>query len=164
MWGAMAVFTGTAADRGAGTAVAATAAAAAAITGLAGLWYMTATNSSSSSSSHQRPTTTSARTNITPSPLTTQIPHLTPAQAAALPYPPGSSTAAALPGGRDVPTAYGSIRVYEWGPEDPAADKVLLVHGISTPCIALGDLAWELVGRGCRVMLFGELRRAGSSR
>jgi hypothetical protein len=33
---------------------------------------------------------------------------------------------------------------------------VLLVHGISTPCIALGSLAEELVQGGCRVMLFGE--------
>lgn len=30
-----------------------------------------------------------------------------------LPYPPD-----ALPGARDVDTPYGSIRVYEWGPED----------------------------------------------
>ncbi|KAI1082936.1 alpha/beta-hydrolase [Whalleya microplaca] len=64
-----------------------------------------------------------------------------------LPYPPD-----ALPGGRDVATPYGSIRVYEWGPED--GDRILLVHGISTPVIALGDLAHELVARGCRVMLF----------
>ncbi|KAI2615773.1 alpha/beta-hydrolase [Hypomontagnella submonticulosa] len=64
-----------------------------------------------------------------------------------LPYPLD-----ALPGGRDVATPYGSIRVYEWGPED--GEKVLLVHGISTPAVALGDLGHELVGRGCRVMLF----------
>ncbi|ORY62066.1 Alpha/Beta hydrolase protein [Pseudomassariella vexata] len=64
-----------------------------------------------------------------------------------LPYPPD-----VLPGGRDVPTSYGSIRVFEWGPEN--GQQVLLVHGISTPAIALGDLAHELVGRGYRVMLF----------
>lgn len=57
-----------------------------------------------------------------------------------------------LPGARDVSTPYGSIRVYEWGPED--GHKVLLVHGISTPCIALGGLAHSLVDRGCRVMIF----------
>ncbi|PYH66329.1 alpha/beta hydrolase [Aspergillus vadensis CBS 113365] len=57
-----------------------------------------------------------------------------------------------LPGARDVSTPYGSIRVYEWGPED--GPKVLLVHGITTPCIALGGLAHALVDRGCRVMLF----------
>lgn len=57
-----------------------------------------------------------------------------------------------LPGARDVSTPYGSIRVYEWGPED--GPKVLFVHGITTPCIALGGVAHGLVDRGCRVMLF----------
>lgn len=66
-----------------------------------------------------------------------------------LPYPP-----AALPGSRDVDSPYGSIRVYEWGQED--GRKVLLVHGISTPCIALASLAEGLVKNGCRVMLFGK--------
>jgi hypothetical protein len=66
----------------------------------------------------------------------------------ALPYPPDI-----FPGGRDVETPYGSIRVFEWGPED--GRKVLLVHGISTPAMSLGGLAEELVERGCRVMLFG---------
>lgn len=47
---------------------------------------------------------------------------------------------------------YGSIRVYEFGPED--GEKVLLVHGISTPCITLSHIAHGLVARGCRVMLF----------
>lgn len=64
-----------------------------------------------------------------------------------LPYPPD-----ALPGGRDVDTAYGNIRVYEWGPE--SGRKVLCIHGISTPCIAFAGLAQLLVDRGCRVMLF----------
>lgn len=50
-----------------------------------------------------------------------------------LPYPPD-----VLPGARDVETPYGSIRVYEWGPED--GERVLFVHGISTPVVALGDL------------------------
>lgn len=58
----------------------------------------------------------------------------------------------ALPGARDVASPYGSIRVYEWGRED--GPKVLLVHGITTPCIALGGVAHALVDRGCRVMLF----------
>jgi hypothetical protein len=65
-----------------------------------------------------------------------------------LPYPTD-----ALPGARDVSSPYGSIRVYEWGPDH--GDRVLLVHGISTPSIALTDLAHRLVARGCRVMLFG---------
>ncbi|THW82020.1 putative alpha/beta hydrolase [Aureobasidium pullulans] len=41
-----------------------------------------------------------------------------------LPYAPD-----ALDGARDVATPFGSIRVYEWGPED--GRKVLLVHGIN---------------------------------
>ena len=65
-----------------------------------------------------------------------------------LPYPPD-----ALPGARDVDTPYGSVRVYEWGSE--TGERVLLVHGISTPSVALGDLAHELANRGYKVMLFG---------
>ncbi|KAI2626337.1 alpha/beta-hydrolase [Xylaria nigripes] len=65
-----------------------------------------------------------------------------------LPYPPHD----ALPGARDVETPYGSIRVYEWGPED--GERVLFVHGISTPALALGNLAHEMVSRGYRVMMF----------
>ncbi|KJZ78822.1 hypothetical protein HIM_01595 [Hirsutella minnesotensis 3608] len=70
-----------------------------------------------------------------------------PVAAEAWPYPPN-----AFPGARDVETEYGSVRVFEWGPLD--GDKVLLMHGIGTPCIALGDMAREFVRRGCRVMLF----------
>jgi len=44
------------------------------------------------------------------------------------------------------------MRVYEWGPE--TGRKVLLVHGITTPCVALGSVANALVEKGCRVMLF----------
>lgn len=66
----------------------------------------------------------------------------------ALPYPPD-----ALPGRRDVSTPYGTIRVFEWGPE--SGERVLLLHGIGTPCLALGGMAAELVDAGkCRVMLF----------
>jgi len=67
-----------------------------------------------------------------------------------LPYPPD-----VFPGGRDVETPYGSIRVFEWGPEE--GRKVLLVHGISTPTMSLGGLAEELAEKGCRVMLFGKM-------
>lgn len=59
-----------------------------------------------------------------------------------------------FPGGRDVMTPYGTIKVFEWGPD--TGDKVVLMHGIGTPCIALGDMAKSLVDRGCRVMLFGK--------
>lgn len=64
-----------------------------------------------------------------------------------LAYPPDI-----LPGARDVQTPYGSVHVFEWGPED--GEKVLLMHGIGTPCVALADLATRLVERGYRVMLF----------
>ncbi|OTB06004.1 hypothetical protein M426DRAFT_319372 [Hypoxylon sp. CI-4A] len=84
---------------------------------------------------------------FTPSPRTTVIPGLSEKEAANLPYPVN-----ALPGGRDVATPYGSIRVYEWGPED--GEKILFVHGITTPTVLLGDLGHDLVDRGYRVMLF----------
>lgn len=84
---------------------------------------------------------------IVPSPLTTLLPNLADHEHGKLPYPPDS-----LPGARDVNTPYGSVRVYEFGPED--GRKVLLVHGISTPCLALGGVAHQLADRGCRVMLF----------
>ncbi|KAI9796964.1 MAG: hypothetical protein M1833_005910, partial [Piccolia ochrophora] len=84
---------------------------------------------------------------ITESPRTSLIPILTDVEIANLPYPPNG-----LPGARDVASPYGSLRVYEWGPE--TGRKVLLLHGISTPCIALRSVAQQLVERGCRVMLF----------
>ncbi|KAI2629515.1 alpha/beta-hydrolase [Hypoxylon sp. NC1633] len=93
-----------------------------------------------------RPRTTKNQL-FTPSPRTTKLPALSEQEIADLPYPPN-----ALPGGRDAATPYGSIRVYEWGPED--GERVLLVHGISTPTVALGDLGHELAERGYRVMLF----------
>ena len=68
--------------------------------------------------------------------------------AAAAPYPPN-----ALPGARDVDGPHGCTRVYEWGPAQ--GRKVLFVHGISTPSVALARLAALLAARrGCRVMLF----------
>lgn len=86
-----------------------------------------------------------------PSPKDTLLPNLDPAELKELPYPPD-----ALPGARDVDTPYGSIRVYEWGPEK--GDKVLLIHGTSTPSVALAGVANRLVRKGgCRVMLFGML-------
>ena len=82
------------------------------------------------------------------SPAQSLIPKLHEEQAAGLPYPPD-----AYPGARDVTSPYGSLRVYEWGPED--GRKVLFVHGITNPCVALGGVAHGLVERGCRVILFG---------
>ncbi|KUJ22571.1 alpha/beta-hydrolase [Mollisia scopiformis] len=84
---------------------------------------------------------------IIPSPRETQLPRLSKEEQEALPYPPD-----AFPGARDAVSPYGTIRVYEWGPE--TGRKVLLIHGISTPCVALGGIARGLVEKGCRVMLF----------
>jgi hypothetical protein len=86
---------------------------------------------------------------VAPSPLDAVLPKLNEAEVASLAYPPNY-----FPGARDVQTPWGSIRVYEFGPED--GKKVLFVHGISTPCLSLGGLANHLVERGCRVMLFGK--------
>ncbi|KAI0125818.1 alpha/beta-hydrolase [Xylariales sp. AK1849] len=84
---------------------------------------------------------------FTISPKSTTLAKLSGQELEDLPYPPD-----VLPGGRDVSTPYGCIRVFEWGPE--GGEKVLFLHGISTPTIALGDLALELAGRGYRVLLF----------
>ncbi|RMD42189.1 hypothetical protein DV735_g2955, partial [Chaetothyriales sp. CBS 134920] len=84
---------------------------------------------------------------IIPSPRVTLLPTLSSEEQAKLPYPPDS-----FPGARDVATPYGSIRVYEFGPE--TGRKVVLVHGISTPCLSLGAVANGLVERGARVLLF----------
>lgn len=70
------------------------------------------------------------------------------AEKMAIPYPPD-----VLPGGRNIPTPHGQVRAYEWGPKD--GRKVLCIHGISTPSIALARMAHRLVQiAGCRVMLF----------
>jgi len=90
------------------------------------------------------------------SPIKTLLPELSDAEAADLPYPPD-----AYPGARDVQSPYGSLRVYEFGPED--GKKVLLVHGITNPCIALGAVAHGLADKGCRVMLFDLPGRGYSS-
>jgi hypothetical protein len=86
---------------------------------------------------------------VTRSPLTTILPRLRPEEIARLAYGPKY-----FPGARDVSTPYGTSRAYEFGPEE--GPKVLLVHGISTPCLSLGGLAHELVKRGCRVILYGK--------
>ncbi|GAB7338352.1 hypothetical protein MBLNU457_4655t1 [Dothideomycetes sp. NU457] len=84
---------------------------------------------------------------IIPSPLVTNLPGKSVWEHSEPPYPPD-----ALPGARDVDTPHGKVRAYEWGPED--GRKVLLVHGISTPCISLARLAENLVQKGCRIILF----------
>ncbi|KAK2061823.1 alpha/beta-hydrolase [Colletotrichum caudatum] len=133
---------------GLGLAAAAAAAAAATTTYL----VLACSSSSSSSSSHATPTP-NPRPALDPrktarSPKWTVLPALSASARDALPYPPD-----ALPGARDVATAYGNLRVYEFGPED-APERVLLLHGIGTPCLALGGVAAEFVARGWRVMTF----------
>ncbi|KAJ3485823.1 hypothetical protein NLG97_g6740 [Lecanicillium saksenae] len=81
------------------------------------------------------------------SPLKTSLPRLSKAETRDLVYQPDQ-----FPGARDVETPYGSIRVYEFGPED--GQKVIFVHGITTTCITMSYIAHDLVKRGCRVMLF----------
>lgn len=87
------------------------------------------------------------RKSIIRSPRETLLPLLIPEEHKSLPYPPDI-----LPGARDIDSPYGSIRVYEWGSEK--GRKVLFIHGISTPSLALGAVAHALVEKGCRVMLF----------
>jgi hypothetical protein len=95
---------------------------------------------------HSASVTKKPRSN-TPAPASAEKARLPPAED--LPYPSD-----ALPGARLVDSPYGTVNVFEWGPE--AGEKVLLLHGIGTPCIALGDMAEELARNGYRVMLFGE--------
>ena len=84
---------------------------------------------------------------VLPSPIKSFLPKLSPEEDRTCPYPPD-----AYPGIRNVASPYGSLRVYEWGPKD--GRKVLLVHGISNPCIVLGAIACGLADKGCRVMMF----------
>ncbi|KAI1415973.1 alpha/beta-hydrolase [Hypoxylon sp. FL1857] len=84
---------------------------------------------------------------VIPGPLTTTFPRLSKVEIAKIPYSPD-----AFPGARDVVTPYGNIRVYEFGPED--GRKVLFIHGISTSCMTLKDIAIPLAEKGCRVMLY----------
>lgn len=92
---------------------------------------------------------------VIPSPRETLLPRLSPAEVALLPYPPD-----ALPGGRDVPTPYGTVRVFEFGPR--GGHRVLLLAGISTPCVSLSALAEALAARGHRVLLFDYFGRGWS--
>lgn len=86
---------------------------------------------------------------VIPSPRTTLLPRLTSEQSSALPYPPNL-----LPGSRDVDTPYGSMRVYEWGPE--LGRKVIMISGDTTPAPILGPIAKVLVLSGLRVMVVGK--------
>ena len=90
----------------------------------------------------------------------TVLPALNEQGLASLAYPPD-----AFPGARDVDSPYGTLRVYEWGPAD--AGKVLFIHGISTPCLALGrdqDLVKRILDRLSRFRRCGaRIGRTGLS-
>ncbi|KAK6079830.1 alpha beta hydrolase family [Seiridium cupressi] len=91
------------------------------------------------------------RKSILTGPLTTVIPRLSKEELAQVPYQPDH-----FPGARDVVTPYGNIRVYEFGPED--GRKVLFLHGISTSCMTLNDVAFDLASKGSHLFpkdLFG---------
>lgn len=83
-----------------------------------------------------------------PSPRLTLLPRLSEAQASALPYPPNL-----FPGSRDVDSPYGSMRVYEWGPEN--GNKVLMIPGDTSPAPVFGHISRALVNQSFRVMIFG---------
>ena len=95
-----------------------------------------------------RPNKLQAQRRRISSPRETLLPFLSPSQIESLPYPPNC-----LPGARDVETSFGTMRVYEWGPEE--GRKVVLIHGDTTPAPMLGPIATKLVASGCRVMVLG---------
>lgn len=93
---------------------------------------------------------------IVPAPSETLLlPSLHPSGVSPLPYPPS-----ALPGSRAVLTPYGTTHVFEFGP--PGGQRVLLLAGISTPCVALSSLALALAEKGHRVLLFDYFGRGWS--
>jgi len=55
-------------------------------------------------------------------------------------------------GGATLQTPYGRLRFYELGPKD--GKKVLLIHGISTPCPVWQRLVPQLVNSGHRVLCY----------
>lgn len=99
-----------------------------------------------------------------PSPHEARPRLLNPDVAESFPYPPAQTKSFKIPGTRDVSTPYGAIRVYEFGPCQPTATarRIIFLHGISTPSIALYPLAWHLAGQGCRVLLMDLFGRGWS--
>lgn len=56
------------------------------------------------------------------------------------------------PGGRTIPSPYGDIRLYEFGPKD--GRKVLFIHGITTPCPVFKGILSKMTDAGFRVCTF----------
>jgi alpha/beta superfamily hydrolase len=63
-------------------------------------------------------------------------------------------------GGSVLQTPYGKLRYYELGPED--GKRVLLIHGISTPCPVWQRLIPKLVESGHRVLCYDLVGRGYS--
>lgn len=80
---------------------------------------------------------------------------LSQSELSSLTYPPNI-----LPGGRDVPTPYGTIKVFEFGPV--SGERVLLLPGLSTPSLSMTNLAEALAEKGYRVMLLDYFGRGWS--
>jgi lipase len=60
----------------------------------------------------------------------------------------------------DVPTSGGTLRVGEWGPDDPAAPTVIAVHGITS-----SHLAWSVIAKAMPAvrLVAADLRGRGRS-
>lgn len=56
------------------------------------------------------------------------------------------------PGGKNIDTPYGSIRTYEFGPED--GKRLLFVHGITTPSPVFAGILPAMADAGYRVCTF----------
>lgn len=91
-----------------------------------------------------------------PSPRTTLLPRLNSEQLSVLLYPPDL-----LPGPRDVDTPYGTMRVYEWGPEE--GKKVIMISGDTTPAPIFSSVAKALVLYELRVIVIGKWTNYGCS-
>ncbi|EOQ99524.1 hypothetical protein E3P77_03384 [Wallemia ichthyophaga] len=70
-------------------------------------------------------------------------------------YPPD-----AFPGGGDVRLPHGRIKYYILGPQE--GEKIVLVHGFSSPCIIWRELAVSLAGAGYRVLMYDHYGRGYS--
>lgn len=56
------------------------------------------------------------------------------------------------PGGKNVETPYGSIRIYEFGPEE--GQRLLFIHGITTPSPVFAGILPAMADAGFRICTF----------
>lgn len=59
-----------------------------------------------------------------------------------------------------MPTPFGTTHIFEFGPAH--GERILLLAGISTPCVSLSSLALSLADKGYRVLLFDYFGRGWS--